>query len=69
MKGVRVDVDKDVVYRFDDDDDRQPNAVSNITTNLPMAGHRVRLTATTGDRILNVCEVQVWGESHVGYHL
>ena len=65
MEGVAVAVDGHVVYTVPRGD---PPSVTRITRNLPETGRYIRLTATRY-RALTVCEVQVWGESHIAQHL
>ena len=65
MEGVDVAVDGHVVYTTPTD---HPPSVTRITRNLPKTGRYIKLTATEWPA-LYVCEVQVWGESHVEQHL
>ena len=65
MEGVAVAVDGHVVYTFPQ---YEPPSVTRITQNLPETGRYIKLTATIWPA-LSVCEVQVWGESHVAQHL
>ena len=65
MGGVAVAVDGHVVHTVPSD--HRPS-VTRITRNLPKTGRYIKLTATTRPA-LYVCEVQVWGESHVAQHL
>ena len=66
MEGVDVAVDGHVVYNFPTDP--KPRVITRITRNLPKTGRYIKLTATVLPG-LSVCEVQVWGESHVAQHL
>ena len=66
MKGVDVAVDGLVVHSFPRD--HPPSGITRITRNLPKTGRYIKLTATVLSG-LAVCEVQVWGKSHVAQHL